>query len=60
MLKTHSIAPEKQQRAIDVIERNAVAQNLLVEDLLDMSRITTGKVRIDPQPVPWSPCFVMR
>jgi PAS domain S-box-containing protein len=52
MLQTNSIAPEKRQRAIDVIERNAVAQNQLVEDLLDMSRITTGKVRLDPEPVP--------
>jgi PAS domain S-box-containing protein len=52
MLQTNSIAPEKRQRAIDVIERNAVAQNQLVEDLLDMSRITTGKIRLDPVPVP--------
>jgi CheY-like chemotaxis protein len=52
MLQTNSIAPDKRPRAIDVIERNAVAQNQLVEDLLDMSRITTGKVRLDPQPVP--------
>jgi PAS domain S-box-containing protein len=52
MLQTNSIAPEKRGRAIDVIERNAFAQNQLVEDLLDMSRITTGKVRLDPQPVP--------
>jgi PAS domain S-box-containing protein len=52
MLQTNSIPPEKRQRAIDVIERNAVAQNQLVEDLLDMSRITTGKVRLDPEPVP--------
>jgi PAS domain S-box-containing protein len=52
MLQTDAIAPEKRQRAIDVIERNAVAQNQLVEDLLDMSRITTGKIRLDPAPVP--------
>jgi PAS domain S-box-containing protein len=52
MLQTNSIAPEKRQRAIDVIESNAVAQNQLVEDLLDMSRITTGKVRLDPVPIP--------
>ena len=52
MLQTNSIAPEKRQRAIDVIERNAVAQNQLVEDLLDMSRITTGRVRLDPEPIP--------
>ena len=45
------IAAEKRQRAIEVIERNAVAQNRLIEDLLDMSRITTGKVRLDPTPL---------
>ena len=52
MLRTDSIAPDKRQRAIEVIERNAVAQNRLIEDLLDMSRITTGKVRLDPVAVP--------
>ncbi len=51
MLQTNSIAPEKRDRAIEVIERNAVAQSQLVEDLLDMSRITTGRVRLDPEPV---------
>ena len=52
MLRTDSIAAEKRQRAIEVIERNAVAQNRLIEDLLDMSRITTGKVRLDPTTIP--------
>ena len=50
-MQTHAIPPEKRQHAIDVIERNAVAQAQLVEDLLDMSRITTGKVRLDAIPV---------
>ena len=52
MLRMNSIAPEKRQRAIEVIERNAVAQNRLIEDLLDMSRITTGRVRLDPTAIP--------
>lgn len=52
MLRMDSIAPENRQRAIEVIERNAVAQNRLIEDLLDMSRITTGKVRLDPTAIP--------
>ena len=54
MLRTDSIAADKRQRAIEVIERNAVAQNRLIEDLLDMSRITTGKVRLDPTTIPVS------
>lgn len=36
---------------LDVIERNARMQAQLIEDLLDMSRITSGKVRLDIQPV---------
>jgi PAS domain S-box-containing protein len=50
MLQTNSIAPENRPRAIDVIERNAAAQNQLIEDLLDISRITRGQVRLDPAP----------
>jgi signal transduction histidine kinase/ActR/RegA family two-component response regulator len=37
------------KRALDVIERNARAQTQLVDDLLDVSRIVTGKVRLDVQ-----------
>jgi CheY-like chemotaxis protein len=48
MLQTDVIAPEKRQRAIAIIERNAAAQNHLIEDLLDISRITRGQVRLDP------------
>jgi PAS domain S-box-containing protein len=36
---------------LDTIERNARAQAKIVEDLLDMSRIISGKVRLDVQPV---------
>jgi PAS domain S-box-containing protein len=42
---------EELLRAVQVIERNARAQTRLIEDLLDMSRITSGKVRLDVQPV---------
>jgi signal transduction histidine kinase len=38
-------------RGLDTIERNARMQTQLIEDLLDMSRIASGKVRLDIQPV---------
>ena len=47
MLRSSSLSPEKQARAIETIERNANAQTLLVEDLLDVSRIISGKLRLD-------------
>ena len=37
--------------ASDVIERNARAQTQIIEDLLDMSRIISGKIRLDVQEV---------
>lgn len=37
--------------AVEVIERNAAAQRQIIEDLLDVSRIITGKLRINTQPV---------
>lgn len=37
--------------ALEVIERNAMAQMRLVEDLLDMSRIISGKLRLNTGPV---------
>ncbi|HEY1684537.1 MAG TPA: ATP-binding protein [Tepidisphaeraceae bacterium] len=36
---------------LQIIERNARAQTKIIEDLLDMSRIISGKVRLDIQPV---------
>jgi PAS domain S-box-containing protein len=34
---------------LETIERNAIAQTRLIEDLLDMSRIISGKLRLDVQ-----------
>jgi CheY-like chemotaxis protein len=39
-----------QGRALETVERNARAQAQLVEDLLDVSRIVTGKLRLDVRP----------
>jgi PAS domain S-box-containing protein len=43
--------PSRQRRAIEVIDRNARAQVQLIDDLLDLSRIMAGKIRLDLQPV---------
>jgi len=37
--------------AVEIIERNALMQKQIVEDLLDVSRIVTGKLRLNTQPV---------
>ncbi|HEY1956126.1 MAG TPA: PAS domain S-box protein [Polyangiaceae bacterium] len=42
----------RRTRAVETIGRNAVSMAQLVEDLLDMSRITSGKMRLDVHPVP--------
>jgi signal transduction histidine kinase len=38
-------------KAADTIERNARSQARLIEDLLEVSRITSGNIRLDRQPV---------
>ena len=38
-------------KGLEAIERNARAQTQLIEDLLDMSRITSGKLRLDIQTI---------
>lgn len=50
MLRTGQLSPEDSAKALDTIERNARAQAQLVDDLLDVSRIITGKLRMDVRP----------
>jgi signal transduction histidine kinase/CheY-like chemotaxis protein/CHASE3 domain sensor protein len=38
-------------RGLEVIERNARTQVLLIEDVLDVSRVITGKLRIESKPI---------
>jgi signal transduction histidine kinase len=55
ILKSRSIDEATIKRAIDVIDRNATAQLTLVSDLLDMSRIATGKLRMEVSNVELEP-----
>lgn len=41
----------EQRRGLEVISRNTKAQRQLIEDLLDMSRILSGKMRVESQSV---------
>ncbi|XYJ10113.1 MHYT domain-containing protein [Telluria sp. B2] len=45
------VGEEMLSKGLQTIERNARAQVQLIDDLLDMSRILSGKVRLDLQPV---------
>jgi signal transduction histidine kinase/ActR/RegA family two-component response regulator len=48
LLRSGALPETKREHALEVIERNARAQSKLVADLLDVTRIITGKVRLDP------------
>jgi PAS domain S-box-containing protein len=48
---TTTMDEAKRARALQTIERNAARMAQLIEDLLDVSRITTGKLRLDLAPV---------
>ena len=50
LLRRGGLTVEKQARALETLERNAKAQTLLVEDLLDVSRIVSGKTRLSVEP----------
>ncbi|MFM7425448.1 MAG: ATP-binding protein, partial [Elainella sp.] len=51
LLRSHKLDAEKTERALEVVERNAQAQTQLIEDLLDISRIIRGQVRLHLCPV---------
>jgi signal transduction histidine kinase/CheY-like chemotaxis protein len=50
MLRSRELEPETYQHALETIERNVRAQAQLIEDLLDVSRIITGKLRLEVSP----------
>ncbi|RKH82591.1 PAS domain S-box protein [Corallococcus sp. AB032C] len=51
LLRTGNLPAPRQERALETIERNARAQGELIEDLLDVSRIVSGKLKLDVSPV---------
>lgn len=55
LLTTGNLDEGLQARALEVIERNARAQRQLIDDLLDISRIVAGKIRLDARPTSVAP-----
>jgi signal transduction histidine kinase/CheY-like chemotaxis protein len=51
MLSTGQLRDGQRDRALLAIERNAHALGQLVNDLLDVSRVVSGKLRLDVQPI---------
>jgi len=51
LLSDGQVKPERVAKAVTVIERNARAQAQLIEDILDVSRIIAGKIRLELKPV---------
>ncbi|MBV9957053.1 MAG: PAS domain S-box protein, partial [Acidobacteria bacterium] len=47
MMRSNSLDAESLARALETIERNAKNQKQIIEDLLDVSRIITGKLRLE-------------
>ena len=55
LLTTGNLDAVASKRAVEIIGRNARAQRELIDDLLDISRIITGKLRLDVRPVELAP-----
>lgn len=51
MLSAGQLDESNRQRALETIERNARAQSQLIEDILDVSRVISGKLRLEVRPL---------
>jgi len=55
LLTIGGLDEQASKRALETIVRNARAQTQLIDDLLDTSRIITGKLRLDVRPLELAP-----
>jgi CheY-like chemotaxis protein/two-component sensor histidine kinase len=53
-MQARLLDPDKQRLAVDTIVRNASSLTQMIEDVLDVSRIVSGKLRMNVQPVEMS------
>jgi signal transduction histidine kinase len=57
MLRSGSVREDRRAHALDIIDRNARTQAQLIDDLLEVSRILMGKMRLDKRPLPLVPAI---
>ena len=50
LLRSNAVPPGSVDRALEKVERNAQVQSRLIEDLLEISRIVSGKLRLEHRP----------
>ncbi len=55
LLRSGTLDPERAQRALEVIERNVMSQVQLIDDLVDVSRVVSGKFRLEVRPIELAP-----
>lgn len=55
MLQAGAVSPERLRHAIEVIGRNTTLQARLIEDILDVSRIISGKLEVERTPILLAP-----
>jgi len=55
LLRSDGMEPEKSRRGLETIVRNAKIQTQLIDDLLDVSRIISGQMRLDVRPLEMVP-----
>jgi signal transduction histidine kinase/ActR/RegA family two-component response regulator len=51
LLRSGTLDKEKTDRGLEVIERNVVSLSQLIDDLVDVSRVVSGKFRLDVRPI---------
>jgi PAS domain S-box-containing protein len=51
VLRQQPVDPDTLAKAVDTIDRNAALQAQLIDDLLDISRIASGKLRLELRPI---------
>jgi PAS domain S-box-containing protein len=59
MLKSGMVNPDRLPRAVEIIHKNAAALTKIVEDVLDVSRIVSGKLRLKTQTLDLAPVLAV-